>query len=240
MTRFFNLIASDVGRSIGDIRSKAGYDDLHVDARAVLDTLQARGAELRAEDGKWFSMRILPYRTKENTIDGVVATFVDITDRKLAEKKMLEAKLFAENIVDTMSESLLTLDSELNVLSANASFYRSFDTTREATENRRLRELDDGRWNIPLLEERLAEIVRKKTSAEDFEIEWDFPSIGPKRLLFKARPLAQSGHSPGLILLVIRDITRQDQREKELRRNIEELQEQVEQTKRADSSRRFC
>ena len=144
MTRFFNLIPADVGRSITDIRSKVAYDDLHTDAEAVLATLQCKERELQAEDGKWFSMHILPYRTRENRIDGVVATFVDLTERKLAEQQMLGASLLAESIIDTIRESLLVLDSDLRVISANRSFYRRFETTREETEQKSIYDLGNG------------------------------------------------------------------------------------------------
>ncbi|MGA7877823.1 MAG: PAS domain-containing protein, partial [Desulfoferrobacter sp.] len=208
MTRFFNLIPADVGRSIMDIRSKVAYDNLHKDAHAVLATLQSKGRELQAEDGKWFSMHILPYRTRENRIDGVVATFVDITERKLAEQRMSEAGHFAESIIDTVRESLLVLDSNLRVVSANRSFYRRFQTTREETENKRIYNLGNGRWNIPRLRELLEKIVDENTSFEDFEIEQDFPSIGPVKLLLNARRLPGGDHQPARVLLAIEDVTR--------------------------------
>ncbi len=208
MTRFFNLIPADVGRSIMDIRSKVAYDNLHKDAHAVLATLQSKGRELQAEDGKWFSMHILPYRTRENRIDGVVATFVDITERKLAEQRMSEARHFAESIIDTVRESLLVLDSDLRVVSANRSFYRRFQTTREETENKSIYNLGNGRWNIPRLRELLEKIVDENTSFEDFEIEQDFPSIGPVKLLLNARRLPGGDHQPERVLLAIEDVTR--------------------------------
>ena len=208
MTRFFNLIPSDVGRSIIDIRSKVAYDDLHKDAEAVLVTLQSKRRELQAEDGKWFSMHLLPYRTKENRIDGVVATYVDITERKLAEQQMSGAKLFAESIVDTIRESLLVLDAKFRVVSANRSFYRRFRTTREDTENRMLFELGNGQWNIPQLRELLEKIVNEDTPFEDFEVEQAFASIGPVKLLLNARRLPGGDHQPERLLLAIEHVTR--------------------------------
>lgn len=208
MTRFFNLIPTDVGRSIMDIRSKVAYDDLHKDAQAVLATLQSKERELQSPDGKWFSMRILPYRTREDRIDGVVATFVNITERKLAEQQILDARLFAESIIDTVRESLLVLDSDLRVVSANRSFYRRFRTTREETENKSIYELGNGRWNIPQLKELLEKIVAENIPFEDFEVEHDFPSIGPVKLLLNARRLPGGNHQPERVLLAVEDITR--------------------------------
>jgi two-component system CheB/CheR fusion protein len=208
MTRFFNLIPSDVGRSIMDIRSKVAYDDLHKDAEQVLATLQSKGREVRAEEGKWFSMHILPYRTKENRIDGVVATFVDITERKRAEQQMSGARLFAESIIDTIRESLLVLGPDLRVVSANRSFYRRFQTTREETENKSIYDLGNGRWNIPRLRELLEKIVHENTPFEDFEVEHDFPSIGHVKLLLNARRLPGGDDQPERVLLAMEEVSR--------------------------------
>ena len=73
------LIPSDVGRSIGDLVSRLRYDQLVDDAREVLRTLVFKEVEVRRGGRPWYLMRILPYRTTDNVIDGLVITFVDIT-----------------------------------------------------------------------------------------------------------------------------------------------------------------
>jgi two-component system, chemotaxis family, CheB/CheR fusion protein len=78
--RVINLILSDVGRPVGHIVSNlVGYDRLVTDTRAVLDTLVPYEADVQTTEGKWYTMRIQPYRTLENVIEGAVITFVDIT-----------------------------------------------------------------------------------------------------------------------------------------------------------------
>ena len=80
-TRLINLILADVGRPVGHIVSNLkGYDRLPQDVQAVLDTLLPREAQVQTAEGKWYAMRILPYRTLDNVIEGAVITFVDITD----------------------------------------------------------------------------------------------------------------------------------------------------------------
>ncbi len=83
-TRLFNLIATDVGRPIGDIVKRFTDDDLLPDARQLLADLTPREKEVRTEDGRWCARRIFPYRTLDNRVEGVVMTFVDITERKQA------------------------------------------------------------------------------------------------------------------------------------------------------------
>ncbi len=87
-----NLIPGDVGRPLGHIASNlVGYDSLEADARAVLDTLVTKEVEVHAADGDWYILRILPYRTLDNVIAGVVVTFSCITEIVRARQKQHEA-----------------------------------------------------------------------------------------------------------------------------------------------------
>ena len=80
----FNLIAADVGRSILDITNKLMIDNLAGDVERVLDRLQPIEREVQTRDGRWHLMHLLPYRTADDHIEGVVLTFVDVTERKRA------------------------------------------------------------------------------------------------------------------------------------------------------------
>jgi two-component system CheB/CheR fusion protein len=88
----FNLIPNDVGRPLSDITNKLVYDSLHEDAEKVLGKLQTLEREVVTADGTVFMMRIFPYRTAEDKINGVVVTFVDIADRKRAEIALAESE----------------------------------------------------------------------------------------------------------------------------------------------------
>ena len=208
MTQFFNLIPSDAGRSLRDITSKTVYDNICQDAEEVLATLQTKEMEIKAGvEGKWYNMRILPYRTSENMINGVVLTFVDITERKRLEDVIRAARIYAESIVDTVREPLLALDGDLMVVSANRSFYRMFKMSAADTENRRIYDLGGGQWNIPSLRELLEEIIPQNTSFEDFAVEVEFPDLGRKKMLLNARQIPVGESQPALILLAMEDIT---------------------------------
>jgi two-component system CheB/CheR fusion protein len=82
------LIPSDVGRPITDIASALLYPELAEDAREVLNSLVKVERQINIPDGSWFAVRILPYRTLENMIDGVVVTFSDITVSKKLEAEL--------------------------------------------------------------------------------------------------------------------------------------------------------
>lgn len=103
--KIIKLIPGDAGRPITDITCDLDYPDLADDAREVLRTLVFQEKLVRANDGRWYSVRMLPYRTLENVIDGVVITFTDAT----ASKKLEEALREQASELKQMAESLPNL-----------------------------------------------------------------------------------------------------------------------------------
>ncbi len=89
VTELFSLTQTDEGRPITDFAHRLQYDDFIKDVRAVLADLTPQRREIRSRDGRWYEMRMRPYRTTEDRIEGVVITFVDISDRYTAEQAVL-------------------------------------------------------------------------------------------------------------------------------------------------------
>ncbi|MEO6870600.1 MAG: PAS domain S-box protein [Chthoniobacterales bacterium] len=98
--KIFNLIPADVGRPISDLTSKLTHGGLEADAEKVLDDLVPIEREIPHAEGQWMLVRIAPYRTAEDRIAGVVATFIDITRRKEAEDDLRAAHERARRQVD--------------------------------------------------------------------------------------------------------------------------------------------
>lgn len=88
----FNMIATDIGRPLSDLRQQLEYDSIAIDAARVLDQLVVSERETRSSDGRWFLARQQPYRTVDDHIAGVVLTFIDITERRKAEESLLAIK----------------------------------------------------------------------------------------------------------------------------------------------------
>ncbi len=217
-TKLVKLIHSDVGRPIGDLASNLQYDQLQADAAEVLGKLGFKEKEVRTRQGEWRLVRISPYRTTENVIDGLVVTFVDINRLKLAERAAQQARTYAESIVATVRESLLVLDENLCVVSANPAFYHTFKTTARKVERQLIYELGGGQWNLPALRKLLEEILPRNASFQDFKVEQDFPGLGRRTLLLNARRLKREPGVPEMILLAFEDKTAGPPAEKKPRR----------------------
>jgi chemotaxis methyl-accepting protein methylase len=105
-TKIIKLIPADLGRPITDLASELKYPKLAEDAREILRTLASAEKPVAARDGRWFTVRIMPYRTLDNRIDGVVITFADITVAKTLEAKLRENQSVLEKHVAGQSAEL--------------------------------------------------------------------------------------------------------------------------------------
>ena len=177
-------------------------------AAAENQLLQHRSDELRASNAQTLAL----FMALVILLAGLLTAVLFLVRRNAAalqrELELTEkARVYAENIVDTVREPLLVLDAGLRVQSANRSFYQIFQVTPQHTEGKPLYELGNGQWDIPALRPLLAEILPQHTSFQDFEVEEDFPGIGRRTMLLSARKLFRVGNSTDSVLLAIEDIT---------------------------------
>lgn len=140
-----------------------------------------------------------------------------------SEWALEEARTYAQSIVDTLREPLLVLDADQRIISANRSFYQTFQVRREETEGCLIYELGGHQWDIPKLRELLETIIPVNTHFQDVEVEQAFPTIGRKTMLLNARRLERRSGEPWLILLAIEDITDRRRAEATLARQAREL-----------------
>ncbi|MEG4456573.1 chemotaxis protein CheB [Microcoleus sp. N9_A1] len=217
----FNLISTDVGRCLSDITHKLIVPELEPMILEVIRTLNLKVQEVQDREGRWYDLHIRPYRTIDHKIDGAVVMLVDIHELKVSGEQLMEAKNYAETIVETVREPLLVLDLDLRAITANRSFYQTFQVMPIHTEQHSIFDIGNRQWNIPQLRSLLEEILAGKNEFHDFEVEHDFEQIGHKIMLLNARKMPPIGNTQ-MILLAIEDITEQKQLETERSLRIQE------------------
>ena len=214
--KVLRLIPADLGRPIAHLLLTLGLPDFEPRLREVLATGSLRECEVRAPRGTWYSLRVRPYQTLENQIDGAMILLVDIDTARRARE-------YAESIVATLPEPFLVLDGDLRVQTANPAFYQAFQLTPEETENRSLYDLGDGQWDLPELRRRLATLPAEGNGLPGFEMDLELPRLGRRTVLLNARRLLQEDGWGVLTLLAFEDITARKQLEAALLQRRAEL-----------------
>jgi len=196
--RLFNLIPSDIGRRLSDLSRVALVPDLEASVRQVIENLTPIEREAQDRDGHWFLLRIRPYRTRENKIDGAVLMLLDHDELRRA----------VDVVVGTITQPALVLGADLKVRRVNEAFCQAFQVGREEMENKSFPEAAQGQWNIPELRALLEQVLPKDKQVNNFEIEANFPNSGLRKLRLNARGFFRDGLGMQLILLAIEDIAR--------------------------------
>jgi len=130
---------------------------------------------------------------------------------QMRNEQLAEIQEYSEAIFTTMRESLLVLDKNLLVKSANTCFYKTFEVSEEETIGKHIYDLGSKQWNIPRLKELLEDIIPRNSQIENFEVEHKFPMLGQKAMMINARRLVRKFHKEHLILVAIEDITQHRQ-----------------------------
>ena len=141
---------------------------------------------------------------------------ITASERKQLETEIQDAREYAENIVETVREPLVVLNSDLKILTANHSFYDTFKVTPEETIGNFIYDLGNRQWDIPKLRVLFEEILPHDTVFNGYEVEHDFPDIGRKIILLNARQIFRENIGSHIILLAMEDITERKQLETEI------------------------
>jgi two-component system, chemotaxis family, CheB/CheR fusion protein len=202
-----NAVPSDIGRPIADLRLNLRVPDLETMITRVLDSLQPFQRDVQDLEGHWHSLHILPYKTLDNKIDGVVMVLQDIDAIKSANEQLRKSSEFFRGIINTVREPLLVLDSTFRVIAANESFLQTFGVSPEQTVNKFLYRIGNEQWNITKLRVLLEQVLPKQQAVTNFEIRHKFENIGHRTMLLNAQMLSHANSREPMILLAIEDIT---------------------------------
>jgi two-component system, chemotaxis family, CheB/CheR fusion protein len=201
----FNLRSTDVGRSIEHIKFALRVDGVGQIIEQVISSVQPWEQDVTDRDGRWWMLRVHPFLTADNRIDGATLVAVDV-DLIKRSHELMEARDYALAIVQTVQEPLVVLGADCRVELANQAFYKLFGVSTEQLTGRTLWEDGDAIWAEPSLRRTLLAACAGEKALANLEIERHLPGIGPRTLVLNARSIVREGR-PTLLLLAIRDVT---------------------------------
>ena len=224
--QLFNLIASDVGRPFSDIHTNIDVPHFNDLVTSVIDTLIPYEQDVRDRSGNWYSLRIRPYRTTDNRIDGVVIGLIDINLLKQNAIALEAARNYANAIIETLRQPLIVLDVEFRIITANRAFYEVFHVNSSEIERQSIFALGNKDWDTPKMRSLLNEILLMDISVHDYEVTQNFAQIGTRTMLLNACQIEQSDIGK-MILIAIEDIAERTQHRKQLIAKNKELSEAI-------------
>ena len=178
-------------------------------------------------------------KTKKQLVDELTALRSQNADLEKTRKELAVIKIaadevseYAESIINTVREPLISLNQDLRVVTASRSFYEVFKVNPKETVGQLIYDLGNKQWDIPKLRELLETILPQKTTFDNYEVEHDFTTIGRRIMLLNARQIQRVSGKERIILLAIEDITERREIEAGLEKAHEELKELATELKR--------
>ena len=237
---FFTTFKVDAATTIGSFLYDLGNGQWNITELRVLledilpknDTVDNYEIEHNFESigRKTMLLNACKIREKKDVLPIILLAIEDITERKeieaglettrkelvIIKKTADDASEFAESVINTVREPLISLDQDLRVVTVSRSFCEFFKVKPEETVGQLIYDLGNKQWDIPLLRELLETILPQKTTFENYEVEHDFATIGRRIMLLNARQIQRGKGKERIILLAIEDITERKQMEEML------------------------
>jgi two-component system, chemotaxis family, CheB/CheR fusion protein len=253
MASIFNLISADIGRPFRYLAGTIDWPELPGDVQSVLSSLTPVEREVRAvEDGRCFLARVLPYRTTEGSVDGIVITLIDISARKRAEEG-LQASRLREQERSTELESLMEAvpalvwiahDAQCRNMTGNRAVYDLLNKPVGANvansslpdEPPRSFRKCRGGFPIPTDDLPLQKAARTGLPVLDEEIELRFDNGSSRWILGSAVPLFEANGTVRGAIGAFLDVTQRKRADEEVRGNVEKLRSSNEALKRFNSA----
>jgi two-component system CheB/CheR fusion protein len=200
--KVFRLRDSDIGRPVSDLVVNLDYQTLVEDAHEVLRTLVFAEREVQTTDGEWRQMRILPYRTANNVIDGLIITVTDIQRLKQAQQDHEEARALFDDVLANLPLPAILLDNDFKIVAMSVEFARRFGATQPNLVGKSLSSLAPG-WRHPALVKELEDLARGEQGPM-FRVQGSLGTTFPVDVLVQARRL-NDHHRSARYLFVFQD-----------------------------------
>ena len=180
--KVLNLIPGDLDRPIGHIKPNIDCPDLEPLILESIDFVAPVEREVRDHSGRWYSLRIRPYKSVENKIDGAVLTLFDIDVPKRSEQRLRLAKEYIDALLEVVEQPIAVLDAGLRVLVTSDRFARALGKTPDAIVGMHVSELD-GAWKLSALHDRIHASSGTRSGFERTPIEVTVDG-GPRRIMW--------------------------------------------------------
>jgi PAS domain S-box-containing protein len=202
LERVFKIVNEETHRTVENPATRALREGVVIGLANHTLLIAKDGTERPIDDSA------APIRRANGEVAGVVLVFRDVSERRRQERLVQDSLDYCENIIATLREPFLVLDKNLRVMMANRSFYETFVVSPADTENEFIYDLGNRQWDIPRLRELLKEVLSNNHPIHDYEVEFDFETIGHKLMRLNARRVREPSHHSDLILLAIEDISK--------------------------------
>jgi len=230
--RVMNLRPSDVGRPFSELRVNLNVDDLTPLLTEVLESLSSQEIEVQDREGHWYLLRVRPYRTTENKIEGLVVALVDIDQLRRSQQELRAARDFSRSIIQGVPLPLVVVDSELKIRATNPAFCQLSRLRNGDLENRFLPSLAGTLWGLDEpLRENLQQLRGSPTAGKIFEFEHAARGETPR--VFYVRGCALEPDGDQYFLVTIEDITSHREAERVLTTEKDRLASEVAVTTQA-------
>ncbi len=202
--RVMSIRAADIGRPLSEIRLHLKIDNLEELLREVLDTLVTKEIEVQDRDGCWYLMRIRPYRTSENKIEGVLLVLVNTDQLRRSQQDVREARDYAQGVIESVQMPIVVLSLDLKIRTANNAFRVMADLPIKDVQGRLFPDLVGTLWGMEHIRPLLQAVAQAPNSA-GFDFEHNVADPGGKTLHVCARTVASDGER--VVIVTVQDIT---------------------------------
>lgn len=211
MQKLLSVRPTDIGRSINEIRLQLSIEDLEPILNDVLETLGTREVEVQDKEGHWYMLRVRPYRTADNKIEGLVVVLFDIDQMRRSQQHLMDARDYADAVVESVPVPIVVLNTDCTIRTENSAFRKIAQTKHKQLEGRLFTDLVTRLWGIGELEKKVNEGFQAPFGTQ-FEYEHTSTTADRKTLLISGRPLQVDGSR--VLVLVVRDVSLQREAER--------------------------
>jgi PAS domain S-box-containing protein len=224
MQRLLNVRPSDIGRSIKEIRLQLSVEDIEPILLEVLETLGTREIEVQDRDGRWNLLRVRPYRTSENRIEGLVVVLVDIDLLRRSQQELRESRDFVSSVVESVPVAIVVLGTDCTIRTNNTAFSELTRVAEKDLRGRSLPDLVSHLWGVADFKERLTALA-EANGLQRLDFEHHSTTSDRRILSIKGQVISPDGDR--VILLLVEDITARREAEEALAGQKQQLQEAV-------------